>query len=167
MKRLLIIIAMIFSGVCAFGLEDMENRSTDNQPVITGGWHEIDISELDEAVKHYVMGYLEGYIPHAYASYKVTGWIVDRVWSQLVQGRRYLAAYYIIFEETTENEYSVNELPPMLGLLTLKRTPDGIISLEKEYSHMALFDFIELMLTGEIKKKKLPKTSIVGSLTCR
>jgi hypothetical protein len=166
MKRLLIIIAMIFSGVCAFGLEDMENKSTDNQPVITGGWHEIDISELDEAVKHYVMGYLEGYIPHA-SPYKVTGWILDRVWSQLVQGRRYLAAYYIIFEETTEDKYSVNAPPPMLGLITLRRTPDGIISLENEYSHMALFDFIELMLTGEIRKNELPKTSIVRSLTSR
>jgi hypothetical protein len=163
MKKLLIVIAMIFCGViCAFGLDTEETGSTDNQPECTGGWNEIDVLELDETVKDYVSGYLDGFIPHAYSywSYKVRGWIIDHIWEQLVQGRRYLIAYYVI-PEITVNEYGAIE-PILLGLIILRRTPDGIISLEKEYSSLTLLDFIELMLTGEIREKEFPRASIGG-----
>jgi hypothetical protein len=171
MKKLLVVIAMVFGVVIrVFGLNTEESALIDNPPVVTGGWQEIDVSELDEGVKNFVLGYLEGFIPNTYAypSYnvKVTGWIIDRVWSQLIQGRRYLIPYYVL-QETTGNEYPASDLPSILGLIVLRRTPDGSIFLEKEYNHMTMPDFIELMLTGEIRKRDFPKNSIIGGSNYR
>ena len=110
----------LFTIACAFGIENTGEIEEDISPVITGGWHRIDLAELDEEVINFAMEYIDGDI--------------DRVWSQIVHGRKYLFAF-------------TDETMTMLGLITLYRDPEGIISLEKESVYpVLLVDFIELFL---------------------
>ena len=145
MKSIFFILAMICGGlVSAFGINNQGVMVTDDPPVITGGWHEIDNSELDETITSFFEDYLKDH-PGEFVSYTI-----ERAWTQLVHGRRFLLAHSV---------YSVMPMPQdidvvlsILGLLMLRRDIDGVITLEKSYSHLTLFDFIELMLTGENKE---------------
>jgi len=151
MKPMFIVMLLFVGGlISTFGIDNEESIAPDNQPVITGGWYEI--AELDEAITSFVDDYLKDNLDAftTYAAHQEIAWIVERAWSQLVHGRRYLLAFYIMpmLQETDEDNSLADAVPPALGLLMLRRDLSGTITLEKSYSHFALFDFIELMLTG-------------------
>jgi hypothetical protein len=157
MKKFLIVIAMIFGGViCAFGLEETEDALTENMPIVTGGWQEIDDTDLDESVKTFAIEYLEGRIPNNYSFYKGAGWVVDSVWTQLVQGRRYQIDYHVLLTELKGDENTFHDLPSILcqiGLI-LRKNPDGTIFLEEEYRWLSLLTFIETMFSRRIDENR-------------
>jgi hypothetical protein len=148
----ILIVAMFFVWLgCAFGIDSGGSIKTEPS-VVTGGWHEIDIEELDESLTGFVMDYLDG--EHSFytdATHKLTMLVVERCWTQLVQGRKFMLAYHVwcFFDE--------NDFPteiPIIGLLMLRRDSNGVLTVEKDYAHLELFGFIELMLTGENKERE-------------
>jgi hypothetical protein len=136
MKPIFILMMICGGLVSAFGINNQGVKVTDDLPVITGGWHEIDNSELDEAIKTFFDDYLKDHPGK-----------IERVWTQLVHGRRFLLAYSVM-----PMPQDIDVVPSILGLLMLRRDIDGVITLEHDYSHLTLFDFIKLMLTGENKE---------------
>ena len=158
----MLIVAMFFAWLgYAFGIESGESIKAD-PPVITGGWHEIDIAELDESLTDFVMDYLDdAHSLHTDTTYKLTALAVERGWTQLVQGRRFLFAYYYNVQYFDENDSPAEISTPIIGLLILRRDSNGILTVEKDYALLDLLDFIELILTGENKERE-PKTLIKG-----
>ena len=140
MKSIFILVMICGGLVSTFGIDNQGVMVTNDPPVITGGWHEIDKSELDETVTSFFEDYLKNH-------YATDSWIIERAWTQLVHGRRFLLAYAV-----TPTPQDIDVVPSILGLLMLRRDIDGVITLEHDYSHLMLFDFIELMLTGENKE---------------
>ena len=84
--------AILFFGVFfiaiafAFGNENYEEITADKAPVLTGGWREIEVTTLDKGVINFVKEYLS----QAYVPYRLLTLSINRVWSQLIQSRRYL-----------------------------------------------------------------------------
>jgi hypothetical protein len=138
--KLVLITAMFFIGLgCVFGFGTKEK--TDNSPVITGGWHGLDIQDIDEELKIFVEGYLtELLLPDNFGT-------IHRVWTQLVQGRKYIFAYHVNY--LTPDDLTT----PMLGCLILRKDLNGAITVEENFE---LFDFIELMLTGKVMDREFP-----------
>ena len=160
-------VAMFFVWLgCAFGIDSGESIKAD-PPVITGGWHEMDISEFDESLTDFIMDYLDGAYAHPLytdATRKSTMLAVERGWTQLVQGRRFLLAYYYhvyYFDENDSPAFYLQEIStPIIGLLMLRRDSNGVLTVEKDYATLLdVLDFIELILTGENKERE-PKTLI-------
>jgi len=152
MRPMLIVVMLFIGVVSAFGIDNNEVIAADNQPVITGGRREIDVAELDNGIASFAGDYLENNLDAftTYAAHKLT-LVVERVWLQLVQGRRYLLGFYLMSmpQKINEDNPLTDVFLPIPGLLMLRRGIDGVITLEKVYDHFNLFDFIELMLTGE------------------
>ena len=146
------IFVMIFIGIAGIFAAGKAQKTTDeNLTVVTGGWHEIDKTELGETILEFANTHLEKCSPSVIVEQISTSWSVERVWTQLVQGRRYLLAYDIVVEITNKDDLPVDTIRLTKGLLILRRNFDGAITLEKDYRNSELLDFIGALLTGEVK----------------
>ncbi|MCL2805840.1 MAG: hypothetical protein FWD26_07875 [Treponema sp.] len=126
MKPIFIIAMILIGAGCVFGAGNIEKTADENNSsVVTGGWHKMDIIDLNETILSFIDDYLDA------------EWSAERVWTQLVQGRRYMLAY---------------KTHSTLGLLMLRRDFSGSITLEKDYKDSELLDYIGFLLTGEMEE---------------
>jgi len=157
MKQVLIIVMFLAGAACTFGAGRAEKTFDDNISVITGDWHEADISELNEAITDFIKDYIKK--NNSYNNFLTEETIlnitIDHVWTQLVEGRRYLIPYQIMVCRKDETGSSEPVYPPGAGLLILRRNFNGVIILENEYRHSwSLLNFIEMLLTGEMGERE-------------
>jgi len=146
--------AIITTGV--FGA-DVTKESSDNCiPVVTGGWHEMPKSELDESILTFIYEYF-GVLEES------SGFSIEQVWTQLIQGRRFLIAFRTD-RITSKDETLGASQNTSIGLLRLKRDFDGTMTVEKNYSYTEIFALIGDLLTAEIQKKHLDTEENGGEL---
>jgi len=153
MKQLLIITLIFIGMVNVYGAGNTEKTADEYFPVVTGGWHEMDKISFNETILNFAIDYLTVNNSHIATEQISTTWFVERIWTQLVQGRRYLLAYNYRLRITNEDDLPIDIIRPNIGLLMLRRDFDGTITLEKDYKNSEFLDFIGILLTGERNEK--------------